>query len=145
MLKLLFINDATGNFTDKELASLLKRALKFLPSIPEKTLELIFIDDQKMKEINLKTRQINKPTDVLSFANREISNTALKDAACLGQIFISVETATKNAKELHQTLKEELNFLFIHGLLHLLGYDHQTQIDDEKMMNLAYKILRRKQ
>ncbi|MFA6436055.1 MAG: rRNA maturation RNase YbeY, partial [Candidatus Gracilibacteria bacterium] len=61
----------------------------------------------------------------------------------LGQIFISIPTARRNAKTMKQSLEEELQFLFVHGLLHLLGFDHQTPEQEKEMLKYAYKILGR--
>ena len=67
----------------------------------------------------------------------------MRDPDSLGQIVISVPAAQRNADEMNQSLEEELRFLFIHGLLHILGYDHQTTPDETEMMTLAYEILGR--
>jgi probable rRNA maturation factor len=61
----------------------------------------------------------------------------------VGQVFISIPTARRNAKTMKQSLEEELQFLFVHGLLHLLGFDHQTPEQEKEMLKYAYKILGR--
>ncbi len=149
---------------------LLKKALKILKSppifekIPETEVELVLLDDPAMQAINKQTRGLDKPTDVLSFASREMASlvpttdyglpavAGLPPARrggttnfprSLGQIFISLPAARRNADEMRQPLGEELHFLFIHGLLHILGYDHQTPADETEMMTIAYQILGR--
>ena len=105
---------------------------------------VIFLDDYDMLELNKKYRNIAETTDVLSFAlkdeddgyevGEEVSN-------CLGDIFISIPTAKKQAYEYGHDLKRELRFLFIHGLLHLLGYSHENQENEEEMFSLQKEIL----
>lgn len=85
-------------------------------------IELIFTDNEEIHEINLTTRGYDKPTDVLSFPYEEMPNTPL------GSIVISYEYVEKYSKEFKHSFEDEFNLLFIHGLLHLLGYDHE--IDD---------------
>lgn len=153
-MQLLFTNEAAPlfapsapYFTAQFFEPLLKKALKILKSppifekIPETEVELVLLDDPAMQAINKQTRGLDKPTDVLSFANREVVPATRRGS--LGQIFISLPAAQRNADEMNQSLKKELHFLFIHGLLHILGYDHQTPADETKMMSIAYQILGR--
>jgi probable rRNA maturation factor len=123
--------------------ALLRKAQKVLPPIPEKEVELALVDDPTIRRLNHQMRGLDKPTDVLSFANREIDDPATRKAAShsLGEIVISVPAAQRNADEIGQSLEEELRFLFLHGLLHILGYDHQTPKEEAKMMGIAYEIL----
>ncbi len=103
---------------------------------------LTIIDDAYIHELNKKYRNIDRPTDVLSFAFNEadyIDDVNIPNM--LGDIFISIDTASKQAKEFGHSLKRELSFLFCHGLLHLLGYDHMKKEDEEIMFGLQNKIL----
>ncbi|MBU0981894.1 rRNA maturation RNase YbeY [Patescibacteria group bacterium] len=106
------------------------------------TVELLLTGDNQIRKINLQYRDRDQPTDVLSFSEKDILPFA-QDSKKLGQIIISVDRAKQQAKDLNQTLEEELRFLFVHGLLHLLGYDHQTPAEEKKMLTRAYKILGR--
>lgn len=142
-MKILFLNETNAPFTEETFMPFLGRAEELLSPIPEKQVELTLIRDAKMRALNLKTRNKDVPTDVLSFANREVQDPALREPDSLGQIFISTETAQKNASEMNQSLEDEIKFLFIHGILHLLGYDHQTPEDEEEMKRLAYAVLGR--
>jgi len=92
--------------------------------------------DATIRELNRDYRDIDKPTDVLAFAQREAANA---DRSVLGDIVISVETANRQAK---QGLHAELLHLASHGLCHLLGYDHQSDAD-EHVMNARASALRR--
>lgn len=102
---------------------------------------LIFIDDEKMQELNNEYRGIDRTTDVLSFAledNQEIELPIRE----LGDIFISIPKMKAQAKEYGHSEKRELSFLVVHGLLHLLGYDHTRSEEDEKIhFGLQDKIL----
>ncbi|MEA3353808.1 MAG: rRNA maturation RNase YbeY [Campylobacterota bacterium] len=83
-------------------------------------IELIVTDNSEIQEINLTARGKDKPTDVLSFPYETMPNTPI------GSIVISKDFVEKYAKEYGHTPQEEFNLLFIHGILHLVGYDHET-------------------
>ena len=102
-----------------------------------------FVDDKQIRVINRDYRQIDKKTDVISFAMLDSQDFVNQDNSDLdlGDIFISVETASEQAKALNQSLNREILFLFIHGLLHLLGYDHQNEEDEKLMFQLQEEIL----
>jgi probable rRNA maturation factor len=87
--------------------------------LSDKTVELTFVLDEKMREINLQNRGVDKSTDVLSFPIEPFAN------APLGEIVINLDRAFKDAKNLGHSLDSEVALLFIHGMLHLLGYDHE--------------------
>lgn len=106
-------------------------------------LSVSFINDKEIKEINKTYRNIDSTTDVISFAmlDNEDLNDKFNSELDLGDIFISVDTAIIQAKNLNQSLKVEIRFLFVHGLLHLLGYDHQIESEEEEMFTLQRKII----
>ena len=86
-------------------------------------------------------RGIDKSTDVLAFPeDNDPTKSKLTHIQSLGEILISPEYACKNAKKIGSTLGEEICFLIVHGLLHLLGYDHE-QVDERKHMNERQKEL----
>ena len=100
----------------------------------EREISLLLADDETIQELNKSYRNMDKPTDVLSF---EIESDTM-----LGDIIISVETAKRMAVEYSISLDREIAFLFIHGILHLLGYDHETSAEDEEeMFALQTKLL----
>jgi probable rRNA maturation factor len=102
-------------------------------------LTVIFIRDRLMRELNRTFRAIDRPTDVLSFAYHEGSG--FSDSAAenhLGDVVISVETAAAYASELGLTFNREIEHLVIHGVLHLAGYDHET--DDGQMTKIERKL-----
>ncbi|SET65596.1 rRNA maturation RNase YbeY [Paenibacillus sp. NFR01] len=115
---------------------------------------LTFVDNERIHELNMEYRGIDRPTDVLSFAMNE----SLEDEPdiiyeleegeeleevpnILGDIIISVERAQEQADEYGHSLKRELGFLFVHGFLHLLGYDHQDAASEAEMMGKQEAVL----
>ncbi len=90
-------------------------------TLTSKECELILTDNPTIQELNKTHRNIDKPTDVLSFP-LEFDLPHMP----LGSIVISVDYAQEKAKEFNHTLEEEITLLFIHGLLHLLGFDHEV-------------------
>lgn len=97
------------------------------------TATVAFVSDKAIRELNRRFRGVDKATDVLSFPAEEVEN--------LGDIAISVDTAARQAKENGLTFDEEVAQLILHGLLHLSGYDHET--DNGEMNRLELKIRRR--
>ena len=94
---------------------------------------IAFVSDKKIRELNRQFRGVDKATDVLSFPAEEPNN--------LGDVAISVETAATKAKENRLSFENEIAQLILHGLLHLSGYDHET---DNGEMNRLELRLRRK-
>ena len=115
----------------------------YLNKIIDKTLEMenvlssnfaiVFIDDEKMHELNKNYRGIDRTTDVLSFAFED-NNKICYNIRQLGEIYVSIPKMQEQAKEYGHSEKRELAFLVVHGLLHLLGYDHTLGIEEEKVM-----------
>ncbi len=98
---------------------------------PDKEISILLVDDRQIRELNDKYLKRNRPTNVISFpmAQGEFSEITPQ---LLGDVVISVETAIKEAQELGLSLEEEIAFLLIHGILHLMGYDH-TRGDRQQM------------
>ncbi|MBI3017140.1 MAG: rRNA maturation RNase YbeY [Deltaproteobacteria bacterium] len=108
----------------------------------KRELSILFVSDLKIQKLNRFYRGKNKPTDVLSFPLQEGGLKHLnRHIAALGDIVISVDTAKRNAQKFGKTFEEELQFLLIHGFLHLLGYDHEKSKKEEKRMQRQEKIL----
>ena len=105
-------------------------------------LSCIIVDDNKIHEINRDYRQIDKSTDVISFAMEDNDQYYVAGMPrSLGDIFISYDHAKTQAKDYGHSLKREMCFLFTHGLLHLLGYDHMNEDDEKEMFDLQKQIL----
>ena len=95
-----------------------------------------FLDDAAIQELNRDYRDKDRPTDVLSFALNEGDEPEIVDAPeeeLLGDILISLETTARQAEEYGHTLERELAYLTVHGMLHLLGYDHEEPADQAEM------------
>lgn len=99
-----------------------------------KHISIILINSQEMHQMNLQFRQIDRPTDVLTFVDDE-------DPDNLGDIFINVRAIESQSKDFHHSLKREFCFLVIHGVLHLLGYDHHSPSEEKEMFDLQERIL----
>ncbi len=104
-------------------------------SLSDRELELLIVDDEQIKQINAAHRHIDKATDVLSFPMDEYP------MAPLGSIVISSEHVIKVSQRLGHSTDDEICLLFIHGLLHLLGYDHET--DQGEMRQKEEELIRR--
>ncbi|MEK7524110.1 MAG: rRNA maturation RNase YbeY [Patescibacteria group bacterium] len=101
--------------------------------------ELTFVGDAQMTRLNEEYHHKKRPTDVISLSYFEPK---MKDSF-IGEIFICLPYALRQAKQIGQTLQAELKFLFIHGLLHLFGYDHKRPQEEKQMLSLTYRILQR--
>ncbi len=107
---------------------------------------IIFVENEEIQEINKNYRGIDKITDVISFAfedNKEIGYNKL--CRVLGDIYICIPKMKEQAKEYNHSEKRELSFLTVHGLLHLLGYDHMTKEEEKEMFELQELILNEKE
>lgn len=102
---------------------------------------VIIVDDKYIHKINKEYRGIDRPTDVISFALEDDKQIDLPDLRVLGDIYISYDKVISQAKEYGHSNKRELCFLAVHGLLHLLGYDHMTKDDEIKMFGLQKELL----
>ncbi len=102
---------------------------------------VIFVDNETIKNINRKYRGIDKETDVISFALEDSKDITFDFGRLLGDIYISVSKMKQQAKEYGHSEQREMAFLTIHGLLHLLGYDHMTKEDEEVMFKEQELIL----
>ena len=99
---------------------------------------IAFVSDKTIRQLNRQFRNVDKATDVLSFPADDASG---RNVANLGDIAISVDTAAAQAKENGLTFDEEVAQLILHGLLHLCGYDHET--DNGEMNRLELRLRRR--
>lgn len=97
------------------------------------------VDDDIIQTINKEQRGIDKPTDVISLSY--LGDEEFPEQDMIGEIFISYQTAEKQADENAMNLLDELKFLFVHGVLHILGYEHKTEKDFQTMMKLTNEIL----
>lgn len=116
------------------------------------TVSVIIVDDDEMRLINMQHRNIDKTTDVLSFPMSEIDPFGDDDpeldidldtdCILLGDIAISSERSFYQAEEYGHSMNREIGFLVTHGVLHLLGYDHETTEGEERMTFMQERVLK---
>ena len=123
-----------------------KAAFSYLDVKENYEVDVSLVDDETIHQINRDYRNVDRVTDVISFAfnddkdpSDQISSLYVQNM--LGEILICLPQAKRQAAEIGNTLERELSFLFTHGLLHLLGYDHMTPEDEAIMFPLQEKIL----
>ena len=122
------------------LKGLLDYALKYL-KLENVEFNVIIIDNPRIHEMNKEYRGVDRETDVITFALEDHKDIEFEDVRLLGDIYISIDKARSQAIEYGHSLKREISFLAIHGLLHLLGYDHMNPDDEKVMFDLQDKIL----
>jgi len=100
----------------------------------EHEISILFIGDQGIRDLNHQFRNIDRSTDVLSFPQILAGELEIPGALILGDVAISLETARCQSEEHGLSFEEELTLLLIHGILHLLGYDHEVSDQEEERM-----------
>ncbi|OQX93856.1 MAG: rRNA maturation RNase YbeY [Tenericutes bacterium 4572_104] len=135
MIKINIINqyDESKKY-NKIIKSIIKIGYKHLKITKKNIISVILVDDSEIHRLNRLYRNIDRPTDVLSFENES-------DVYEIGDVFISIDTVSRQAKELDNSFTYELAFIALHGFLHCLGYDHITDEDNEEMMSLQNEIM----
>ncbi len=136
-MKILYTDEAESNLNYDFFTKIAEVLFDYLDlSNNEYEISLLVTNDEVIHQYNKEYRQKDAPTDVLSFP--------MEDEIMLGDIVISLDTAKRQALERDIELNREAAFLFIHGLLHLLGYDHETsKEDEEEMFSLQEEILKK--
>lgn len=127
------------------LQSLIETAAK-KEELEEGEISVTFVNDEEIQEINKTYRDKDQPTDVLSFPMYEADETEIEvfdeeEPLLLGDIIISVPRAQKQAEEFGHSVEREVGFLLVHGFLHLLGYDHGNEEEEQKMFGRQEEIL----
>ena len=117
-------------FCECEFDPLLEQIADFLGA---GDVELVFVNDDEMRKINRSQRGIDKATDVLSFPYEQVSG------GLMGSVVISTDTASRVAGELGHSIECEIALLFLHGVLHILGYDHE--IDNGQMRQKEKEVI----
>ncbi len=101
---------------------------------------LVLVSDKKIRELNRLWRGFDKATDVLSFP-MDTEPPPADEPFELGEIIISLDTAKQQAEDLGHGIDRELAFLIVHGMLHVLGFDHESKADEKEMFGRQRKIL----
>ena len=124
--------DITGSvprFPKRDIATFVRRVVRHL-DVQTDDVAIAFVDDAAMRKLNREFRRKDKTTDVLTFPGDEPTH--------LGDIVISLEQARRQARDEKHSLATEVRYLILHGILHSLGYDHET--DDGEMNSLELKV-----
>ena len=130
------------NNYEQDFTAIIEQALKTLGIEDDVEVSCVLVDDERIHEINREYRNIDRSTDVISFAMEDNDQFYVEGMPrTLGDIFISVDHAKKQAEEYGHSLRREMCFLFTHGILHLLGYDHMTDEQEKEMFGLQDQIL----
>ncbi|RYL91580.1 rRNA maturation RNase YbeY [Sporolactobacillus sp. THM7-4] len=144
------MHDETGeidNQLEQWVIRLIDHAADTLELKGETECSLTFTGNSRIQEINREYRGIDRPTDVISFALEEVQEGEVpiipdeEEPRVLGDIIVSIDKAHEQAESYGHSFERELGFLIVHGLLHLLGYDHTTDEEKEEMFGLQEQIL----
>ena len=133
-------NTTNEEIDTTELDSVINFACKHL-NIKNPLLNIVIVDNKRIREINKEYRNKDAVTDVISFAFEEVNDVDYKDVRFLGEIYISYERCVEQAADFGHSVKREFCYLAVHGLLHLLGYDHMNEEDKKVMRALEEEIL----
>ena len=147
-MELYFDNQADPAYDslENDYASLMKLAFEHLKVAKNYEVDVTLVDADTIRRINREYRNVDRVTDVISFAfeddESDLGRINGDDVPrLLGEIFICIPRALEQAKEIGNTPTRELRFLFVHGLLHLLGYDHMKKEDEDVMFPLQETLL----
>ncbi|MCF0204581.1 MAG: rRNA maturation RNase YbeY [Muribaculaceae bacterium] len=128
---------------EEDFKVIMERALKILGRPDSLVCSVIFCSPEQIHQINRDYRNTDRATDVISFAMQDDDSNIYveEEEAELGDIFINLDAAARQSDEYGHSLRRETCFLFCHGLLHLLGYDHMEPEDEKVMFALQDEIL----
>lgn len=149
MIKFGFANETRKRIAKADFEKLAKKFYKVMKDVVDKKLfgrdglvDLVIVNDETIQAMNKEYRGKDKPTDVISFAYLDVTEYEQEEGDVItGDIFISVETAEKQAKEKNHSRQREMEILFVHGLLHCFGFDHNTDEEEAEMEKWAKKII----
>lgn len=129
--------------SDEELELIANKVVDTLGICRVCMISLTIVDDCEIHQLNLQWRQVDRPTDVLSFECEKPDDSDLGEGEpCeLGDIVLAPDYIASQAKEFGTSEKDETRLLFIHGILHLLGYDHEEDQEAHRMQGLEEDIL----
>ncbi|MCC6148497.1 MAG: rRNA maturation RNase YbeY [Anaerolineaceae bacterium] len=127
------------NISSAFVLEIVKRIRKALTISPNSGLSIVIEDNEFIQDLNQRYRGINEPTDVLSFQSEEID--PQNGSTYLGDIVISLPQVIAQAEAGGHSMEDELTLIIVHGILHLLGYDHKDEREKQEMWNIQKKIL----
>lgn len=135
------------NESNKEIKEIdkLQEYMKFVVEkleIPTAIFNIIFVDNERIHEINKEYRKVDRVTDVISFALEDNPDIVYEDFRLLGDIYVAIDVAYDQAIEYNHSREREVCFLATHGVLHLLGYDHMTEDEEKEMFGIQEELLK---
>ena len=152
-MTLLIKNFTKQKLNQKYLNKIAEETLKIVKFKKSVEISLVITGEKRIRSLNKKYRGIDNATDVLSFGNDAVNKTAKNktvkfinppdDIARLGEIFICYSQAVKQAKQKKHSVKKEMAILLIHGILHLLGYEHKEDYEKSEMKIKEVEILKK--
>lgn len=125
---------------ENDLVKIIEKVSELL-GVESSIVSIVLVDNEYIHKINKEYRNVDRETDVISFAFMDDETNPESGVTDLGEIYISLEKAHSQSKEYGHSFKRELCFLLTHGLLHLLGYDHMTEEDEKEMFGLQEEVL----
>ena len=143
-MDVLFENNTNEEINYKLIEKVISEALRYEGVKDNTEVSVTIVDNEEIRKINNKFRNIDRATDVLSFPLIDFDNESLPDDGSkiyLGDIIISIERAKEQAKEYGHSIDREIGFLTAHSMLHLLGYDHMVPEEEKEMFAKQEEIL----
>ena len=143
-MDVLFENNTNEEINYKLIEKVISEALRYEGVNDNTEVSVTIVDNEEIRKINNKFRNIDRATDVLSFPLIDFDNESLPDDGSkiyLGDIIISIERAKEQAKEYGHSIDREIGFLTAHSMLHLLGYDHMEPEEEKEMFAKQEEIL----
>ena len=140
MNEITIINETDKNVDTDLLNKVADYALKS-ENVDNGIVNIIIVDNDRIKCINKDYRNKDKETDVISFALEDDDTFIELPVRVLGDIYISIDKVKSQASDYGHSEKREICFLVVHGILHLLGYDHMNESDEKNMFSKQDKIL----
>lgn len=138
MNRLINISNRTRSRVDLKLLKTVCRRFLLSRKLTRAELSVVLVGDSLMRRLNRQTRRQDKVTDVLSFRD---SDAAVKDKNFLGEIVIDYQQIKRQAKLYQVSVRQELVFILVHGLLHLVGYDDRTAAAARRMERLGREFI----
>ena len=141
MNKIEIFNETLEDINLDDLTGVLELAVK-IENLHKVSFNVIIVDNEYIHKINKEYRNIDRETDVITFALEDEESIVLPDdERVLGDIYISIDKVRSQAKEYGHSERRELCFLAVHGFYHLLGYDHMTEEDEKIMFSKQERVL----
>ena len=126
----------------KRLTKAAKKSLQVEQFGKSAEISIVLTDDEHIQELNREYREADRPTDVLAFSQLEGEGAEVPgERVALGDVVVSVDTAERQAADQGHALEDELDLLIIHGVLHLLGHDDETDADAADMRRREKRVL----